>query len=101
MQIKLPPKPTHVCVDETHGPVIGTDCQTGKPIHAGKWEPVQTKLEVGDRFTLPGGTGRSFRVHRIHGKTVFYVPYFYGHHFPKGTLRRTTRDRITKIASAQ
>jgi hypothetical protein len=39
-EIQLPPKPTHVCVDETLGRVIGRDLQTGKPIHVGKWEAV-------------------------------------------------------------
>ena len=35
--VNLPPKPTHVCIDENCGPVIGRDLLAGKPIYAGKW----------------------------------------------------------------
>lgn len=37
MKIKLPPKPTHKCIDENYGAVIGKDLRTGKLIREGKW----------------------------------------------------------------
>lgn len=101
-KLKLPPKPTHKCVDETSGKIIGHDLLTGKPIHEGKWKRDESlKWRAGDLFFFYRYPTQILRVHRVKGTTIYYLGNHYGHNPPRGIIRTAHLEEMHGAAKVE
>lgn len=52
---------------------------------------ISTKWIIGDRFKVRGRGVKVWRVHRTHGRTIWYLPAYYGFSPPRGVLRKASK----------